>query len=214
MASAKAVLASALVALAIAALAHSADGASPTAPNARTVRVKSASVSLQYPRGWIVFSRTREGIAAQRRRLSRRDPRLAEALDVEAQTALLPSTKFEASDLSSAFASRVSNGVKVEVVEGGFPSSLENFTSVRAPSVKQAGGTVLNASTVKVSGETAYRLDVSLPVPRADGTVVSTLLGQLLVRHGSGRVVITAAAADDQAGSTLIDHVLRSVQRL
>ena len=205
-------LALALLLLALAPRAQSAHAARSAARNVTTVRVTAAGVSLQYPRDWIVFALGENRIAAQQQDLSKRDPRLAEAFRVEAQTASLPNTKFQASDLSSAFGSRVSSGVKIEVVQGGFPASLENFTSVREPSVKQAGGTVLNAATLKVSGETSYRLDVSFPVPRSDGTVVMTLLGQLLIRRGCGRVVITVATSDSHAGLTPIDQVLRSVE--
>lgn len=161
-----------------------------------------------------MFAQTKHGIAAQQRALSKRDPRLGEAFHIEAQTGTLPTTRFEASDLRSQFANEVSSAVTVQVVAGGFPSSLDIFRSVREPSVRRAGGTVLNASTLKVNGDTAYRLDVSLPVPKPDGTIVSTLFGQLLVRRGTGRVVITVGVPDDQAGTMLVDQILRSVRRI
>jgi hypothetical protein len=182
-------------------------------PHFRTVRVQAAGVSLQYPHGWIVFALTKQGVAAQQRQLSERDPRLAEAFSAEVQTVLLPGTRFEARDLGSAVAAGVSNGVTVQVVRGGFPSSLTAFTSAREPSVEQQGGTVLNASTGTVRGAASYRLDVSLPVRRPDGTSISTRLGQLLIRRSGGRVVITVATSDDAPGSKLIDHVLDSVRR-
>jgi hypothetical protein len=198
---------------AIGPVAALAGGATSKTPDFKTVRVQAAGVSLQYPNGWIVFALTKKGIAAQRRQLAERDPRLAEAFSAEVQTVLIPDTKFEARDLGSAVAAGVSNGVTVQVVQAGFPSSLTAFTSAREPSVEQQGGTVLNASTGTVGGATSYRLDVSLPVRRPDGTSISTRLGQLLVRRSGGRVVITVATSDNAPGSNLIDHVLESVRR-
>ncbi len=189
------------------------DVAASKTPDFKTVRVQAAGVSLQYPHGWIVFALTKKGIASQQRQLAERDPRLAEAFAAEAQTVLIPKTKFEARDFGSAFAAGVSNGVTVQVVPGGFPSSLMAFASAREPSVEQEGGTVLNASTGTVSGATSYRLDVSLPVQRPDGTSTRTRLGQLLVRRRGGRVVITIATSDNAPGSKLIDRVLNSVRR-
>lgn len=187
--------------------------ASPT-PKDATVQVKAAGVSLQYPRRWIVFASTKKGIAAQQRHLSRKNPRLADAFSAAAQISLLPSTKFQASDLGVASAGRVSDDVRIEVVPGGFPSSLQNFTTAREPSVQQAGGTVLDATTVTIGGQTAYRLDVILPVRGVGGTLSSVRLGQLLIQHGDGRTVITVGAPDDAAGSKLVDAILRSIRRI
>ena len=192
----------------------SADASATPAPAVRTVRIQTAGVSLQYPQGWIVLSLTPQGIAEQQTQLSKQDPNLGAAVSAETQTATLPTTKFQASDLASAFAGGVSSDVNVQVVPGGFPSTLRNFTAVREPSVEQLGGTVLNASTVKVSGQTSYRLEVTLPVPKPDGSLTTTRLGQLLIRHGAGRVVVTIAAPDNDQGSRLIAQVLGSVRRI
>ena len=177
-------------------------------------RIERARVSLQFPRDWLVFAQRPGQLAAQRERLARTDPARAAAFDVEAQTALLPTTSFEASDLGSAVARGVSSSVNVQVVDGGFPSSLENFRAAREPNVESAGGRVLRADAVDVRGRTAYRIDVELPVIRSDGTQTSVRLGQLLLRHGAGRVVVTAGAPDDDAGASLVEHILTSVRPL
>lgn len=179
-----------------------------------TTKVRAAGVALEWPRPWIVFARTKRGLAAQRKQLERSDPRLERAFEVELVAASDPTTRSYASDLGGVAGGGVASNVRVQVVPGGFPSDLAAFVAARAPSVETIGGTVLNASTVEVAGETGYRLDVSLPVPKPDGTVVRTRLGQLLVRRGAGRVVITVGSSDDDAGSALIDRVLRSVRRI
>ena len=82
------------------------------------------------------------------------------------------------------------------------------------PGYKSAGGTVLDTTAVKVSGKTAYRLDLTLPIKSADGAALIAREGQLIIPEGDSAAAVTVTVSYDDAGVAVIDTILASVRRV
>ena len=185
--------------------------AAPTAVGAvatTTAKVKAADISLEYPSSWYTAPVTKKAIAAQTKLLKKTNPKLAAALaesGVDASQFKLRAINPEATGET----------VGVQLIEGqGSPGSLSDYKSAVIPGFEAVGATVLAAKTLKVSGKTAYRIDVTLPITLPDGSKQVTRLGQLVIPEGDDTVSINVAAIDDAAGQELVDDILGSVRRL
>jgi hypothetical protein len=82
------------------------------------------------------------------------------------------------------------------------------------PGYKSAGGTVLDATAVKISGKTAYRIDLTLPVKLPDGSVVVARVGQLAVPEGDNTASVAVSAVNNDSGVAVINSILASVRRV
>ena len=195
-----------------AALAASGPPAAATA-SLKTAVITSAGISVRYPSAWTTLPRDPKALALQQRRLAKRNPKLA--LNAEQQAAFLRAAKFRSVDLGAAAAGRFASNVNVQVdIQGGFPGSLQEFTSTARSQYEQQGVTVVSLSSLQVSGTTSYRADTRATVARPDGTTLAARVGQLFVPRNAGSAIITVATADDAAGAQLIDTILSSVRRV
>ena len=197
---------------AIAVLAVGASAAATTTTLSVAV-VKPAGVSLKYPSSWTTLARDPKALAAQQRRLARRNPKIA--LNAQQQAEFLQAAKFRAVDLAAATAGRFASNVTVQVDEqGGFPGSLDEFTNDARAQYEQQGVTIVSLSSVRVGGTTGYRADTRATVTKTDGTMLAARVGQLFTPRNAGSVIITVATADDVTGARLIDAILGSVRRV
>jgi hypothetical protein len=188
-----------------------ATAATSPSPGAMTpTKVKAAGISLKYPSSWLLVPLTKKALAAQAKILSKKNPKLAAVLAATDVTDVLH-FKLHAIDP----ATDGGQNVGVQFVEGlGSPSSLSDFSSKIIPRYKAAGATILDTKAVKVSGKTAYRIDLTLPVKSPDGSIDVRHLGQLLVPEGDSWASVNAVASNDDAGIALIDSILTSVRRV
>jgi hypothetical protein len=181
--------------------------ASPSEATMATATVKAAGISLNYPKSWILVPLTKSGLAAMLKVLSTKNPKLAAGI----AGADVSQFKFRAIDTSQA----VGQNVGVQLIQGGgSPSSLSDLRSGVLSQYKSVGGTVLDTTTVKVSGKTAYRVDLTLPIKAVDGTVVIAREGQLVIPEGDNTVVVTVSVSNDDPGVALINTILASVRRI
>ncbi|GEM_PF-2565067 len=179
----------------------------------KTTVVKSAGVSFKYPGSWTTLARDPKALAAQQRQLAKHNPKIA--LNAAQQAQFLQSAKFRAVDIQEAAAGRFASNVSVQVVDqGGFPTSLDEFTAGARPEYNQEGLSLVGTSSVPVRGATAYRADARATVTVPDGRTLATRVSQLFIPRNAGNVTITVATSDDAAGTQLIDAILGSVRRL
>ena len=173
----------------------------------KTAQLTEAGISLGYPATWIRYRLTKQGLAAQQRQLAKSNPGLALTPSEQAQA--LKAYKFVAIDPDPSSASYQSN-INVLTFSGGFPSNLDEFTSVVSAEYQQRGATVSDTSTAAVDGETFYRVDLrSLVTPRGQARI-----SQLAVPHDGGGTLVSVPTEDNPAGASLVDAVLRSVRPL
>ncbi len=172
------------------------------------VTVKSAGISLEYPRNWTVFVLTPKVVRAQRKALVKNNPELADGVDAEAQLAAAKKSKFSAGDVEAKANGTVGGAVDVQV-NSGFAPRLADETAALVEGYKQAGATVLGTSSVRVSGRRCARVDLKLA---ANGSTAR--ISQLLAPLNGRSIVVTTAASDDVIGAATIDHVLTSVRSL
>jgi hypothetical protein len=184
----------------------------PDNPATNTARVEAAGVSFEYPGDWDAFTLTAGDLEAQRAALARQNPQLAAVFDANAAVGL---AKFFAADLGAAFRGEPASNIAVlGEPSGGFPSSIEDFEHSARQQVENAGGTVLGVSETKIDGQTAYRVDLTVPLKLADGTQIAYRQAQLFtpLRGGVSDVVVTST--NDDRGAAIIDAVLRTVHRI
>jgi hypothetical protein len=178
---------------------------SPTAEATTTAKVKAAGISVKYPKSWIAVPLTKKGLAAQTKALSKKNPKLA---------AVVAATDISQFKLRAIDPTTGRETVGVQFIEGsGSPSSLSDFNSV-IPQYKAAGATVLDTKVVKISGKTAFRIDMTLPVKLPDGSVAVQRVGQVVVPGGDSAAAVVAAGPDDDSGVAVINSILASVRRL
>jgi len=172
-----------------------------------TAVVKPAGVSLRYPSTWTVAKQTKKSLAAQVKALSKTNPALAAQL---AQTDLT-TAKFRAVDPGAA-SGEVSGNVRVQLVKSPAPRNLAAFTREVTQAYEADGDTVLGTHGVTVSGKTAYRVDLTIPIAGTGATPTVVRVGQLAVPRGSTSTVVTVGAPNTDAGAALIDTILNSVR--
>jgi hypothetical protein len=120
-----------------------------------------------------------------------------------------------AKDLGAEFASRFSSNVLVFVVNGGgFPSTLGDFTRAVESKATGAGLTVVNTSSVHVSGTQAYRSDLRYQLILSNGRSVALHEEDLFLSHGDGSVQVEVTTEDNPAGTKIIDDLSGSVHRI
>ncbi len=179
----------------------------------KTTAVSSAGISLKVPRSWTTLSRDPKALAAQQRQLAKHNPKVA--LNAAQQAEFLRSAKFRAVDDHAALAGRFASNVSVQVTEqGGFPASLDEFTTDARQEYASQGVTLVAATSVPVSGATGYRADTTATVSLPDARVVETRVSQLFLPRNAGSVTITVATTNDAAGAKLIGDILGSVRRI
>ena len=143
-------------------------------------------------------------LAAETRIIARMNPKLAAQL-----SSVDPSeSKFFAIDPAT-FTS-----VEVQFSRGsGGPANLGEFKQGIKQIYESTGATLLDAEAVKVSGETAFRAHLSLPIKAPDGTVVDVREGQLLLVHGGDGTVVTVGVKSG-GDTSIIDTILSNVHRV
>jgi hypothetical protein len=206
--------ASVVVTVALFALSALGAGAAPDTTAMTTAKVKGAGVSLKYPSAWSVVSLTKQGLAAQRKRWAKKDPKLAAALaNLDVST-----IKFYAIHVAGVAGEW--GDVDVATFDsaqwsamGGL--SLAGFREVVSGELKTGGATLVDAKLTKVDGKSAYRTDATLPFKNSDGTINERSSGSLWIPgETSGATVIAVASSDDAAGSALINSVLATVHHI
>jgi len=193
----------------LAVLAPHASAVAATADATKSAKVPPAGISLRYPATWAIVPLTQKALEAQIKLLSKKNPKLAEAMNSAGSDAIAQQMKFRAQDLTGG-----ASNVSVQALRGRGPASLDDFTSVIAGEYKTIGATVLDTSEQRVSGTPGYRADVSLTVTLPDGSSTNARLGQLIIQNGSKLAIVTAASEDSAAGEQVIDQILGSVRLL
>ena len=189
-------------------------------PNRRSTRSYLASCSdraavvadvfrvtapLEERPAWMALPLTKQQrLAAETRIIARMNPKLAAQL-----SSVDPSeSKFFAIDPAT-FTS-----VEVQFSRGsGGPANLGEFKQGIKQIYESTGATLLDAEAVKVSGETAFRAHLSLPIKAPDGTVVDVREGQLLLVHGGDGTVVTVGVKSG-GDTSIIDTILSNVHRV
>jgi hypothetical protein len=173
----------------------------------RAAKVKAARLSLEYPSSWLVLPVTAKSVAAEKKALEKKNPKIAALLDQVDVTQF----KFRAIDLDSGGGSNVA----VQLVEGqGSPGSLTDFRDAVVPSFQGTGGSVVDTAAVKVSGKRAYRADMTIPVKGPDGATITARTGVVALPEGDNTALVFAAARNDAPGIALINRILASVRRI
>lgn len=179
----------------------------------KVAKVKSAGISLEYPSNWAVVVLTPKIVRSQRAITLKNNPKLGELFDEAAAGEALKHSKFSAADLEAKLAGRPSSIVGVQG-GSGFTLPLNKMVTQLAATYKKAGATILNTSTVQVSGTRSARIDMQLTANASDGTPVSVRLSQLLAPIGGRSVLVSVAAEDNNVGATTIDHIMQSVRAI
>jgi hypothetical protein len=184
---------------------------SPTSPTMTAAHVKAAGIMLRYPSSWTALNYT--GLStAQQKAIAKANPKLSVQAQTDAQTQAVKITKFYARDLAAEAAGEYASQVGVQVAgETGFPSNLDDFKQTVASGYKQIGGTVASATRRRIGGKTSYEATINFPLRLPNGSTLIAELGQLLLPHGNGVVVITVAAPGDATGTAVVRAILASV---
>jgi hypothetical protein len=182
-----------------------------------TAKVKAAGVSLQYPSSWTVRPFTTKAVNALAKRLRKKSPKLAQALESSEAQQSTRGTKFFAIDLDALAAGRPGSDVQVALIANTQPPKNISDVDVgySAADFAKIGGMRLGISAVRVENKQAYRIDARVASHLSDGTTRSGLISELLIVVGQSQVVfVNVAAPDDADGAKLIDGILASVRRI
>jgi hypothetical protein len=98
------------------------------------------------------------------------------------------------------------------VMSNGFASSLDELTLGLTSDMEALGGAVLSASTVSVSGQNSYRVELGWPLNTSNGSTMTIRVGSLSIPRGENSVLVSVGCADDDACAAMIDDVLSSVR--
>jgi hypothetical protein len=185
-----------------------ANAATASSPSMTTTKVESAGISLQYPSTWKVVALTRKRLAAQIKAAAKHNPKLA------AQLAKIDVSAFKFKAFAVPAEAGKTPSMSVDIGGYGQGVTLAQVKVLTERYAKPVGATVVDAKTVKVSGETAFRTDIVAPYTTSDGTIIRRVEGQLSLPYATARPVVTVGAADDASGRTLINKILASVRSL
>jgi hypothetical protein len=202
------VLALALVAALATTVVAAPTAAASTSSATTRAKVKAAGVSLAYPKAWTIVPASAVALDDMIKALEKKNPKAAAALASATKSGLSKQVKLFAVDLAQA------TGDNVNVIAGGsgnMPGSAAEFRSGIEAQYKSLNATVDGVSTAKVSGTTAFRANISVPLKRDDGTSTTVHLGQLFVDTPKGIGIVTVTVAADADRSQTIDTVLGSV---
>ena len=185
-----------------------ASAAADTTPMTRT-NVKSAGVSLAYPRAWTVVPVTKKGLESMRKAEAKKNPKVAE------QLANMDPSAFKFLSVDPTRAGPPFTNVTVEVsgvLPGG--TTAADLRDEYASALKPGGDTLRDVKAVKVDNKTAFRLDPTAPHKNSDGTVTTNAVGQMLIPGALSTTVVTVNSTDDATGGAQINSILASVRRI
>ena len=141
------------------------------------VNVKSAGVSLEYPSTWAVVPVTKRVYASNVKAFAKSNPKLAAVLaDIPTDV-----SKFKFFATSVAAVSGIHSNVSVQVGASTHGITLAKLTDELREGFKLAGATLVDAKSVKVSGKSAYRIDLAVPLKNTDGMITSKPESELLI---------------------------------
>jgi hypothetical protein len=197
-----------IAALGTTAVAAPAATASTSSATTRA-KVTAAGISVAYPKGWTTVPASAVALNDMIKALEKKNPKAAAALETATKGGLSKQVKLYAIDLSGTNTRENLNVIALGPTP--MPSSVAQFESTIAAQYSSFNATVDHVSAVKVSGSTAYRADISVPLKLDDGTTVVLHVGQLVVETPKGVAVATVTAGDNADGSHTVDTVLGSV---
>lgn len=206
----------AAVLLTVSLAAHGSSSAAATlgtTESTKTATVKSVGIAFEYPDDWVVFALTKRDVKRQSKALAKANPKLAKDYLREAQLEALKNMEFSAGDLEAKLAGLFAANMSVTLTSA-FPPSLEAFEADLSSQLSELGGSVLDARTVDVSGETGYRAVATFILDAPDGTSLDLRIGMLIIERSGRGVLVSVGGLDDEASAQTIDDVLASVRLL
>jgi hypothetical protein len=174
----------------------------------KTVKVKAAGISLQYPSTWIALPLSKKRVDAVKKLLAKRNPKLDAAIS-EIDPTLF---KFYGTDTV-----RVDGGfANVQVVaqhDVGAIGGLSGFKDQARMGAKLLGATILDTEKVEVSNKTAYLAHLEMAIKLPSGAPIVCREGQLFIQRGND---VTDVSVTAPAGTSVpvIDRILRSVREI
>jgi hypothetical protein len=175
-------------------------------------KTKSAEISgsglvIEFPSEWTQIALTKQKLKAQRKKIAKLNPDLADLLHLNRLKSVTPDLKFLAIDIRAP-----SDSVSVQVVSNAaIPESLEEFLSAHAP-LHQAGLKLVNAIEINVAGTRGFRADVNQTTTLADGSSTTTFVSVVSLVHGDGFVLLTAGAIDSDEGVGKVNGIVSSIR--
>jgi hypothetical protein len=178
--------------------------ASPTA----TGTVQAARISVKYLSEWVVAAKTDEGIKQQAASYAQTNPTLAARLSRPGMSAF----DFFAIDPIVTPGYGNSN-VAINFLPGVWNprDGLAWVKSTTTDLAKADAAKAFDVKAVRVDGIAAYRIRMTLPFKRSDGSTAFARQGQLQIIDGKDETLVSVFAPDTATGRALVNSVLASV---